>query len=412
MNTNLFQLTKEAKDAFIKKITDVVFEKAMSDIKSADGTDTGTFRMIISTENLDRQGDTLSLSNFDLNHYNSHPVVLWGHDYFSLPIGMTDKISVENGQMIAEGKFAPTPEAQKIRQYYEAGMPMAASVGFMPSEFDEKTGEITKYELLEWSMVAVPANADCVRARSLNLDLAYLTTKGIKFVETKITEKTGEIGSPCNMDDGTPGVMADQGDGKLVCVPESQKSKDPDEDKEDQEIVSPDPDELREILDGEYETEHNMHMNGMKAIVEDCYKAISGQKSVDELSAKVKDEFEKCYKAMDTEHTRHKDAHKKMIDAYAEKMASTGTQDDVSKSLKSISDTLEKVYGAVSVKTDGDGAGEGDASAAKGRNSESIADEKAIDSLVSLRRVLREKATEISNELGSVNKAIKEKANK
>ena len=115
MQNEILQFTKEAREALVKSISNQAFADIVAKTKAAKASDTGTFRMIISDNSLDRQGDIVNQDGFDLENYMKNPVVLWGHDYFSLPIGITDNITKEGNQTIAEGRFAPTPEAQKIR---------------------------------------------------------------------------------------------------------------------------------------------------------------------------------------------------------------------------------------------------------------------------------------------------------
>ncbi|MEP2085065.1 MAG: hypothetical protein ABJP87_04425 [Bauldia litoralis] len=123
--------------------------------KSAEET-TGSFEVIITTENLDRYQEVISLEGWDLEHYRNNPVVLWGHDHNQLPIGVATSVEVKDGKMIAHGKFAPHEFAQTIRKLYDLGMMKATSVGFIEKEREGNL--ITKAELLEFSFVSVPAN--------------------------------------------------------------------------------------------------------------------------------------------------------------------------------------------------------------------------------------------------------------
>ncbi len=424
---NFLKISQESKDLFIKKLS--LFAEIVAKTKSADAADTGSFRMIISTESLDRQGDTLSLDNFDLENYMKNPVVLWGHDYYNLPIGITDKISIENGQMIAEGRFAPTEEAQEIRKYYDAKFPLGNSVGYMPSEYDEKTGEVAKYELLEWSMVSVPANQDCVplhQARSLKLDIAFLTAKGLKFAEVA-KKKDAEAGSPCEMDDGTPGVFAER-DGSLVCVPEKSKAQE----GEGGDITNPEKDKLDEQLMENMKSMHEEHAKNIKEIAMKCQKAIEefgegekAAKDIEEFKSKAIEEFKAMHKTMDGEHALHQQKCMKAIEEYTKSIdeftkGEAGDEKSLQKlyvNLKSIVDKSTNGYEAISIAyikelLTGVGAAAKDEKAAKGLTPKEIAENKSFDDLVKLRSILRDKATEISETLTSINTAIKEQAKK
>jgi hypothetical protein len=52
-------------------------------IKAAD--DASTFKVVVSTSAEDRQGDELDQSKWNLTNFKANPVVLWAHDYYSLP---------------------------------------------------------------------------------------------------------------------------------------------------------------------------------------------------------------------------------------------------------------------------------------------------------------------------------------
>lgn len=174
------------------KLLSSIASKSVIDIialtKDASEKDTGTFKVVISTSDVDRQGDSVTQSGWDLNFYKSNPVVLWAHDYEALPIGICTKIEIDGNRLVAEGKFAPmeaNPFAQQIRRLYELGMVNTTSVGFIPKEYDpNRQGVIMKQELLEFSFVPVPANPYALRLDQMkNFDLPYLLSKGIKLVE-------------------------------------------------------------------------------------------------------------------------------------------------------------------------------------------------------------------------------------
>lgn len=167
--------------------------------KAAD-KDVGTFEQIITTENLDRYQDVIKIDAWDDEHYLKNPVVLWGHDHKQLPIGITTGLRTENGQKIATGKFAPHAKAQEIRQLYDMGILRAASVGFIEKEREGNL--ITKAELIEWSIVSVPANPYCLATLvKSGVSVNEMVTKGLVFVdneskaivEESVKEKTEEV---------------------------------------------------------------------------------------------------------------------------------------------------------------------------------------------------------------------------
>lgn len=159
--------------------------------KKASPEDTGTFEVVITTENLDRYQEVIKLDGWETELYMMNPVVLWGHDHDQL-IGITTSLEKRDGKLIAKGKFAPTEFAQEKRRLYDLGFLRATSVGFIEKEREGNL--ITKAELLEFSFVSVPANPYALSlALEKGLSINELVTKGIftiKTVDTPPEEET------------------------------------------------------------------------------------------------------------------------------------------------------------------------------------------------------------------------------
>lgn len=186
----------------------------------ASSEDSGTFEVIISTADKDRQGEIVNQEGWDLTHYKNNPVVLWGHNYTGLPIGVTDSIELKNGKLVAKGRFAPesaNPFAQQVRRLYDAKILRTTSVGFIAKEMEGNM--VTKAELLEFSFVPVPANPMALSLmKTASFDSAELIQKGL-VVEEKAKEQAGDV---CQLEDGTDGLLEDDGNGNLVCKPKSE----------------------------------------------------------------------------------------------------------------------------------------------------------------------------------------------
>jgi len=165
-------------------------KEAIGAISKALETDTGTFEVVISTENLDRYNEVIKLDGWELDHYMNNPVVLWSHDHTKL-IGMATSVFTMDGKLVAKGKFAPNALGQETRRLYESGFLKATSVGFIPK--DQEGSIITKAELLEFSFVSVPANPYALSlAMEKELDINELVTKGfmnIKEAEPVLNEE-------------------------------------------------------------------------------------------------------------------------------------------------------------------------------------------------------------------------------
>jgi hypothetical protein len=158
--------------------------------RAATAEDTGSFRMVITTENLDRYQEVISIDGWELDHYLSNPVVLWGHDHFTPPVAVTEQLIKEDGKLIAIGRFAPTDMGQMLRKLYDLGILRASSVGFIEKE--RQGNLITRAELIEWSFVSVPANPYALGlAFEKGLSLDELVTKG--FLNMKTAEETETV---------------------------------------------------------------------------------------------------------------------------------------------------------------------------------------------------------------------------
>jgi len=132
----------------------------------------GSFSAVVSDEMPDRDGDVVMVNGWQLDYFNQHPVMLSSHDYFSLRniIGEWTSLEVKGKKLIGNGQLyigEGNEEADWAWKLVSKGM-AAFSVGFMPLEYelvDKDNGndwfgpfKFTSVELLEISMVSIPAN--------------------------------------------------------------------------------------------------------------------------------------------------------------------------------------------------------------------------------------------------------------
>lgn len=132
----------------------------------------------ISKEVVDRDGDILRASGVDFSNYMKNPVFLSFHNSREFPLGKVTKFWVEGNEVKAVVYFPtleelstdPNNASEKAKlvdftyHCYKTGMLNAVSVGFIPVEWIETENgyDILKWELLEFSAVAVPANQDAI----------------------------------------------------------------------------------------------------------------------------------------------------------------------------------------------------------------------------------------------------------
>jgi HK97 family phage prohead protease len=152
---------------------------------------------VASTDRADRYGDIINQQGWDLDAYRSNPVVLLNHDHGSLPIGKGTVRIGEQGLIIDVDFDMEDPRAAEIAGKAKRGFLNAVLVGFSPLKSTPRSDlPVTHYahsksggnyfdraELLEVSVVTIPANADVVviAAKQLGaLDLRSMITDIVK----------------------------------------------------------------------------------------------------------------------------------------------------------------------------------------------------------------------------------------
>lgn len=130
-------------------------------------TANGGYRVLASTNAVDRQGDVVDQQGWDVANYLKNPVMLWAHDYKDLPIAKATAVEVTAQGLTLAYEFASAeanPKAQQVKELVDGGFLNAVSVGFIPRE---RNGNIiTRSELLEVSFVPVPANQEALQLMS------------------------------------------------------------------------------------------------------------------------------------------------------------------------------------------------------------------------------------------------------
>lgn len=115
---------------------------------------------IISDESRDRQGDIVKQNGWILDNYMKNPVVLFGHDSWSFPIGKALKIVTDavSNKTVASIQFAADEYDKALTAFKlcKGGYLNTTSVGFINKE--REGNELQVNELLEISIVPVPAN--------------------------------------------------------------------------------------------------------------------------------------------------------------------------------------------------------------------------------------------------------------
>jgi HK97 family phage prohead protease/HK97 family phage major capsid protein len=140
---------------------------------------------VLSDATVDRYGDVVEPTGWDLRNFKKNPIALFGHAS-GFPIGRWANIRVEGGRLLARLDLAAKGTSARIDELIslvEQGILRAVSVGFRPLEqepIDKNqpygAQRYTRQELLETSLVSVPANpAALAVAKSLNLSSETLS---------------------------------------------------------------------------------------------------------------------------------------------------------------------------------------------------------------------------------------------
>jgi len=137
-----------------------------------EGEQERTMVAVISSANVDRVGDRIlpgAFSNVKLGQKSSIPL-LWGHDRSGYPVGKSQWIKNDrkNKTVIGKFEFASTTKALEAWELVEQGFITKVSVGFNVTSQDALSKndfggyDIKSAELLEVSLVNIPANRDAV----------------------------------------------------------------------------------------------------------------------------------------------------------------------------------------------------------------------------------------------------------
>ena len=158
---------------------------------------------IVSTPEVDRYGTIIVPSGIDFSAYMNNPVVLGQHESTKWPIGKCLGFNMNGENLEATIQVeCITEEGRTLNRLLEAGFVKAVSVGIIPIESEEQTidgQKITVYsksELVEFSIVSVPANRTALIKRSLTEQITDVISKYKKEkrmltpeIEQKITDE-------------------------------------------------------------------------------------------------------------------------------------------------------------------------------------------------------------------------------
>ena len=198
-----------------------VLATSVSEAVTKDPAHKGRVKVVITTDGVDRMGDILDIPGWVLKNYARNPIVLFDHDYGAVgdsppSQARSMELIVQKHRIVSVAQFhLLTRFNLELYAMYTSDPPFmnTTSVGFWPLEMPERIvdeeGRTTGFrfgrkDLLEWSFVAVPANADAFQlaakkglARPRTID--YLSSLSSSFAGPSRTS-AGEKGHNADRD--------------------------------------------------------------------------------------------------------------------------------------------------------------------------------------------------------------------
>lgn len=137
----------------------------------------GIFEAMISTEATDRRGDVVRAAGAKIENYLKNPVVMWAHDYSQPPVAKALSLEIIAGKGIRSTFQFPlwgtSQHSDTVRKLWAGGFLNAVSIGFIPLASEDIKSEdpnswftpqdYQEWELLEYSIVPIPANQEALR---------------------------------------------------------------------------------------------------------------------------------------------------------------------------------------------------------------------------------------------------------
>jgi HK97 family phage prohead protease len=143
-------------------------------------------RFKLTDDSLDSHGTRIIPQGVSLDRFMKNPIMLYEHDSWGwdfLPIGRWEDIKIEGNAITAEAVFDESDEfAQSIKAKVEQGILSACSVGIRVMEWSDDPSylvqgqtrpTITKCQLYEASIVAIPANENAVKMSFADKGLTF-----------------------------------------------------------------------------------------------------------------------------------------------------------------------------------------------------------------------------------------------
>lgn len=184
-----------------------IYKTLPTEIKADASAESRAVTFTVSTGTVDRDGDVINPKGWQLDNYRKNPVVLFGHDYKSLPVAKATAITQTASGLVATAEFPAKGTyafADTVYDMLKAGFLSATSVGFRPIKSqphsETKGTQFDEQELLEFSIVPVPANSEALAIGRANRENAAILKSYAKQVgEWAAKQQEAEQEEPARM---------------------------------------------------------------------------------------------------------------------------------------------------------------------------------------------------------------------
>lgn len=153
----------------------------------------GVFEAVVTTAEVDRQSEVIDTSGLDVSTWEKTGMpVLYGHDYSSLPIGKGLSYTVMKSKMKAKFQLAVEeyPFAATVAALIKGGYLNAVSIGGLVKQWSQDYMTIEKMEMVEFSVVPVPANASAIiTSRALET----MTGKSLEHIKEEFEDFSRKV---------------------------------------------------------------------------------------------------------------------------------------------------------------------------------------------------------------------------
>lgn len=169
------------------------------------GADERTFRAVINTDSVDRDGEVVLPDGMIATDFEKSPTVFWNHDY-EKPVARCMRMMRGLTDWTAESRIAERPAGHvgpwfpdEVYALMKQGIVNGTSIGFMPVETRKPTAKdydrwgdtikrvISKWRLLEFSITPLPANQDALITAVKSLAPASAKSFGVAIDEPRPT---------------------------------------------------------------------------------------------------------------------------------------------------------------------------------------------------------------------------------